>query len=99
MAAATENWCQVWAAEGSSAGAPSGVDVAMARAGAMEATSSQKLALVQHMSIQIDSCSAREKIVVTTRSSVYELVILRGDRGSICVRGGRHFPKFRRALF
>lgn len=51
------------------------------------------------MSIQIDSCSAKEKIVVTTRSSVYELVILRGDRGFICVRGGRHFPKFRRALF
>ena len=52
-----------------------------------------------HMSIHIDSCGARETIVVTTRSSVYELVVLRVARGLIVVRGGRHFPKFRRALF
>jgi hypothetical protein len=51
------------------------------------------------MSIQIDSCAARETIVVSTRSSVYELIVLRGDRGRILVRGGSHFPKFRRALF
>jgi hypothetical protein len=41
----------------------------------------------------------REAIVVTTRSSVYELVVLRSARGLIVVRGGRHFPKSRRALF
>jgi hypothetical protein len=57
------------------------------------------MALVQHMSIQMDSCSARDTIVVDTRSSVYELVVLRGDRGYILVRGGRYFPEFRRALF
>jgi hypothetical protein len=51
------------------------------------------------MSIHIDSCRARETIVVTTRSSVYELVVLRSARGLIVVRGGRHFPKCRRALF
>jgi hypothetical protein len=51
------------------------------------------------MSIQIDSCAARETIVVTTRSSVYELIVLRGAQGLLVVRGGRHFPKFRRALF
>lgn len=51
------------------------------------------------MSIQIDSCAARETIVVSTRSSVYELVVLRGARGLLAVRGGRHFPKFRRAVF
>jgi hypothetical protein len=51
------------------------------------------------MSIHIDSCAARETIVVSTRSSVYELVVLRGDRGYIWVRGGRDFRKFRRALF
>jgi hypothetical protein len=51
------------------------------------------------MSIYIDSCGARETIVVTTRSSVYELIVLRVAQGLIVVRGGRHFPKFRRALF
>jgi hypothetical protein len=51
------------------------------------------------MSIQIDSCAARETIVVTTRSSVYELIVLRGAQGLLVMRGGRHFPKFRRALF
>jgi len=51
------------------------------------------------MSIHIDSSAARETIVVTTRSSVYELVVLRGAQGLIVVRGGRHFPKFRRAVF
>jgi hypothetical protein len=51
------------------------------------------------MSIQLDSCSAQEMIVVTTRSSVYELVVVRGDHGHILLRGGRHFPKFRSALF
>ena len=52
-----------------------------------------------HMSIHIDSCAARETIVVSTRSSVYELVVLRGAQGLMLVRGGKHFPKFRRALF
>ena len=52
-----------------------------------------------HMSIHIDSSAARETIVVTTRSSVYELVVLRVAQGLIVVRGGRYFPKFRRALF
>ena len=52
-----------------------------------------------HMSIHIDSCAARETLVVTTRSSVYELIVLRGAQGLIAMRGGRHFPKFRRALF
>jgi hypothetical protein len=51
------------------------------------------------MSIHIDSCAARETIVVSTLSSVYELIVLRGDRGRILVRGGSYFPTFRRALF
>jgi hypothetical protein len=51
------------------------------------------------MSIHIDSCAARETLVVTTRSSVYELVVLRGAQGLVVVRGGGYFPKFRRALF
>jgi len=51
------------------------------------------------MPIQIDSCSAQEMIVVTTCSSVYELVVVRGDHGHISVRGGSHFPEFQSALF
>ena len=43
------------------------------------------------MAICIDSCAAQETIVVTTRSNVYELVVLRGDRGDVFVRGGKHF--------
>ena len=45
------------------------------------------------MAIYVDSCAAQDTIVVTTRSSVYELVVLRGDRGDVLVRGGRHFTE------
>jgi hypothetical protein len=51
------------------------------------------------MAIRIDSCAAREMIVVTTRSSVYELIVLRAKQGYLLVRGGNHLPKFRRAVF
>ena len=51
------------------------------------------------MSIQIDSCAERETIVVTTRSSVYELIVLHGDQGDVLVRGGRHFTELQHALF
>jgi hypothetical protein len=49
------------------------------------------------MSIHIDSCLDRETLVVTTRSSVYELIVLRG--GGVLVRDRRHFTEFRRAVF
>jgi hypothetical protein len=51
------------------------------------------------MSIHIDSCAARETIVVNTRSSVYEVIVLQGDDGDVLVRGGSHFTEFRRVLF
>ncbi len=51
------------------------------------------------MSIHIDSCAELETIVVKTRSSVYELVVLRDDRGEALLRGGGHFNEFRRVLF
>ena len=51
------------------------------------------------MSICIDACAAQETICVTTRSSVYELVILIGDRGDVLVRGGRYFTEFRPVVF
>ena len=51
------------------------------------------------MAIYVDSCSPQETIVVTTRSNVYELVVLRGDRGDVFVRGGEHFSEVTRVLF
>ncbi len=50
------------------------------------------------MSIHIHSCAAFETIIVTTRSSVYELIVLPGHE-SVLLRGGSHFTEFRRALF
>ena len=47
--------------------------------------------------IQLDSCRRFEEIVVRTRYSVYELVVLSGDNGDVLVRGGRAFPEFRPA--
>jgi hypothetical protein len=50
------------------------------------------------MSIHIDSCAVWETILVNTRSSVYELIVLRGD-GDVLVRGGTHFTEFQRVVF
>ena len=51
------------------------------------------------MSICIDACAAQDTIVVTTRASVYELVVLRDDRGNVLVRGGSRFTEFRQVQF
>jgi hypothetical protein len=51
------------------------------------------------MSIDLGSCAVRETIVVNTRASVYELIVLRGDEGDVLLRGGSHFTEFRRVLF
>ena len=51
------------------------------------------------MSIDLGSCAVQETIVVTTRASVYELIVLRGDEGDVLVRGGSHFTEFHRVLF
>ena len=51
------------------------------------------------MAIYVDSCEAQETIVITTRSSVYELVVRRADRGDVLVRGGRYFSEFIPVLF
>ena len=47
--------------------------------------------------IQLDSCPVFERIVVTTRRSVYDIIVLSGDAGEVMIRGGRFFPEFRRA--
>ena len=49
--------------------------------------------------IRLASCGQFEKIVVNTRRSVYEIVILDGTTGDILLRGGSNFPEFCRALF
>jgi hypothetical protein len=51
------------------------------------------------MSIAIDACAAQDTIVITTRSSVYQLVVVRGDRGEVLIRGGRHFEQLGAAVF
>ena len=49
------------------------------------------------MSIRIDTLMEEESIVVTTRGSVYEITVVRGDHGEVMVRGGMQFPGFRHA--
>jgi hypothetical protein len=44
------------------------------------------------------TCRELETIIVTTRSSVYELIVLPG-RESVLLRGGSHFTESRRAVF
>lgn len=51
------------------------------------------------MSIDLGSLTPRETIVVHTRASVYELIVLGGDAGDVLVRGGTRFSEFRRVLF
>jgi hypothetical protein len=51
------------------------------------------------MSVDLGSCAVWETIVVNTRASIYELIVLRGDEGDVLVRGGSHFTEFRRVLF
>jgi hypothetical protein len=51
------------------------------------------------MAIDVDSGAAQDTIIITTRSSIYELVVLRGARGDVLIRGGRHFIEVTRVLF
>jgi hypothetical protein len=47
--------------------------------------------------IRLESCGESDRIVVKTRQSVYELIVLAGESGEVMVRGGKLFPEFRRA--
>jgi len=51
------------------------------------------------MAIHVDSCEGQETIVITTRSSVYELVVRRAERGDVLVRGGKYFTEFSPVVF
>lgn len=47
--------------------------------------------------VQIETCSPLDHFVVTTRNSVYDVIVVCGDEGRVFVRGGRLFPEFRQA--
>ena len=43
--------------------------------------------------IQVDCVEDMECLVVETRNSTYEIVVIDGPRGEILVRGGQFFPE------
>jgi hypothetical protein len=49
-------------------------------------------------SIALDSCEPLETVNVKTRQSAYEMIVVSGSNGEVLLRGGRHFPEFRRAV-
>ena len=49
--------------------------------------------------LHLQCCSPLETVIVHTRSSVYELIVLQGEHGEVFVRGGKMLPEFRRARF
>jgi hypothetical protein len=50
-----------------------------------------------HEAVQLDCCAQFERLLVRTRHSCYEVIVLRGNHGDVFVRGGVLFPVFRRA--
>ena len=72
--------------------ARSGVDLARARNSA-EGGAAMPSARPSATSIDIASCAVSETVVVKTRSSVYELVVLRGNCGEVLVRGSSRFER------
>src|SRR6185436_11218717 len=44
--------------------------------------------------VDLESCSEREWIVVQTRNSMYDLIVLSGDTGAVMIRGGELFKEF-----
>jgi hypothetical protein len=47
----------------------------------------------------LDSCPELEWITVKTQRSIYDIVVLDGESGTVAVRGGTFLPEYRRALF
>jgi len=78
--------------------ARSGVDVAVAD-GSREGARVMSSAKPSAASIDLVSCAAFERIVAETGSSVYEVIVLRGEHGTVLVRGGKHFTTFCRVWF
>ena len=47
--------------------------------------------------VQINACSPLDHLVVETKNSVYDIVVVSPNDGDVLVRGGRLFPDFRQA--
>jgi hypothetical protein len=47
--------------------------------------------------IQINACSPLDRLVVETRNSIYDIVVVSPKDGDVLVRGGHLFPDFRKA--
>ena len=45
--------------------------------------------------VQIEACSPLDRLVVETRNSAYDVVVVSPKDGDVLVRGGRLFPDFR----
>ncbi len=43
--------------------------------------------------VQVDRMEDMEKLIIQTRNSQYEIIIIDGRRGEILVRGGQFFPE------
>ena len=43
--------------------------------------------------VQVDRMEDMEKLVIQTRNSLYEIIIIDGRSGEILVRGGQFFPE------
>lgn len=48
--------------------------------------------------IRLESCDEFERIIIRTRNSTYEVIVLSGDTGEVMVRGGEFFNTFRHAM-
>ena len=48
--------------------------------------------------VQIDALRDLDRVVVRTRNSTYDLIVLDAARGEVLVRGGRYFPEHARAI-
>jgi hypothetical protein len=49
---------------------------------------------VRSEGMQLDECSPLDRLVVETRNSVYDIVVVSPKDGDVLVRGGRLFPDF-----
>jgi len=47
--------------------------------------------------IQLDSCPQFQWILMRTRRSVYDVIVLSGEAGEVMIRGGAFFPEFQLA--
>jgi hypothetical protein len=43
--------------------------------------------------VQVDGMQDMEKLIIQTRNSVYEIIVIDGPSGEILIRGGQMFPE------